>query len=262
MKPFNNIAVSPTEPENKADVWIQHSKNLFNPDNIIENGYDSSTGNQTTNTLTYATKNKIKVIPNKKIVFSKNGKIIATRFFFYQKSGTFISSIVQETEPIIIPSNASYINFQVSKTTVDNSLEGLQLEYDNVTTFEKYVNPDILVNNNGSYNSVLTQEIFTGKEFKTNKIIDGKQVYAKYIDLGKLSNTSGIKNINIGISFKNIVNYYVKMTDQASTLFMPIPAVSSDTAIYCYFNENNIVISVSKDRSTFNATLYVEYFKD
>ena len=29
MKPFNSVAVNPTEPENGADVWIKHCKNMF-----------------------------------------------------------------------------------------------------------------------------------------------------------------------------------------------------------------------------------------
>ena len=124
------------------------------------------------------------------------------------------------------------------------------------------VEDDILVNDNGVYNSVVIQNITTGVEFKTKKVIDGHQIYAKYIDLGQLPSSAQSKWINIGIDFKNILNYYVKMTDQNSTLFMPVFSPSSDSYIYCYFNGTNIVIVVAKDRSAFSATLYIEYFKD
>ena len=153
------VKVSATEPEQKSDVWIQHNvKNMFNPNLIIEGGYNPTTGESITSSSTYATASKIRVISNKKIVLSKAGKAIAVRFFFYEENGAFISSIVQQTKPITIPTNAKYLNLQITKETAGDSLKDIQLEYDNVSDFEPPVEDDVKVNDNGVYNSVLNRK--------------------------------------------------------------------------------------------------------
>lgn len=248
------VKVSATEPSTKADVWIKHNvKNMFNPSSIIEGGYNTTTGEFITSSSTYATANKIEVISNKKIVLSKGGKAIATRFFFYEENGTFISSIVQQTTPITIPTNAKYLNLQITKETAGNSLQDIQLEYDNVSDFEAPVDDDIFVNDNGAYNSVLNNDTgwqdltlqnatnFDWAKMKIRKI--GKVVYVTggmtltnnardtiYFKVPYLPE-NGIPVLGGVSSSSNLVGFYLTSTGDFKTF-----GYTSTTSKEFYFN--------------------------
>lgn len=257
MKPFNNIAVSPTQPENKADVWIKHNYIKYNGG--WQNITYGTSGEVQSNSKRLAS-DKIKLEKGVYKLDNPNNEEISPVAIakFNEDSFVELKANIKFPYELVIDDTFNQISvvFKKANETVITSgdvknFEILSLQED-----------DILVNDNGVYNSVVIQNITTGVEFKTKKVIDGHQIYAKYIDLGQLPSSAQSKWINIGIDFKNILNYYVKMTDQNSTLFMPVFSSSSDSYIYCYFNGTNIVIVVAKDRSAFSATLYIEYFKD
>lgn len=147
--------VSPTEPQGneRLKVWMQKGKNLFDGNYKSGYGYDNSTGNVITLSTVYSNQSIITVpYGATKLILSKNGEGKNTRFFFYDKNKTFLSSIVNNDGAVTIPENARYFNFQVGMNTVNNDFTKIQVETENLTSYEAYVEPKIYVlNNNGVY---------------------------------------------------------------------------------------------------------------
>lgn len=273
MKPFNNIAVSPIEPENKADVWIQHSKNIFN--SALEKGIiNFQTGALESSSDAVRTTNYIPVEPNVEYTINRvNGtgtKAFAIRG--YDSNFNYLGYISTFTENIkTFKTVTANIDGMPSKNTAFSYMKFV--DYDNninakyminkgnkSLSYEHYVEDGIFVNNNGVYNSVLTQDITTGVEIKTNKKIDGKDIYYKKIDLGT-GPSSTSKTYAIGINFNNIIdaNIFAKST---STFFkLPFLAQSAQEFINYYFQSNQIIIQAGKDRSKYNFYLDIYYTK-
>lgn len=121
------------------------------------------------------------------------------------------------------------------------------------------VEDDIFVNNNGVYNSVLTHDITTGVEYKTNKVIDGHQIYGKYMTLGALPNNT-TKNYSTGVDCNKIVDF--QSWAIGNDVINPLPYARSTNPIIAYFYQGNFTIVTTSDESSKTAKLYVEYYKD
>ena len=171
MKPFNNIAVSPIEPENKADVWIQHSKNIFN--SSLEKGIiNFQTGALESSSDAVRTTNYIPVEPNVEYTINRvNGtgtKAFAIRG--YDSNFNYLGYISTFTENIkTFKTVTANIDGMPSKNTAFSYMKFV--DYDNninakyminkgnkSLSYEHYVEDDILVNDNGVYNSVLNRK--------------------------------------------------------------------------------------------------------
>lgn len=273
MKPFNNVAISSTEPKNKADVWIQHSKNIFNS-KLEKGSINFQTGSLESSSNAVRTTDYIPIEPNTEYTINRiNGtgsKAFAIRG--YDSTFKYLGYISTFTENIkTFKTITSNIDGMPSKNTPFTYMKFV--DYDNNTNakyminkgnqalpYENYVEDDIKVNNNGIYNSVLTKEITTGIEIKTNRRIDGKDIYYKRIDLGTGPNATS-KAYSIGINFNNIVDANVFVKGSANSLKLPFLAQDAQEFINYYFQSNQIIIQAGKDRRKYNFYLDIYYTK-
>lgn len=263
MKPFDHIVVSATEPKNKANIWIKHGKNLFNA--VIEQGGISDLGADNTGN------NRLRTL---EFIFLKKGTYTLSFSgleysggYLYNTNGTFIKLLWAWTtgNKTFTIENDSLMRFTFRKS--DNAeitpdvVKNIQIEVGlEATEYEAPVVDDILVNHNGVYNSVLTKKISTGIEIKTNRRIDGKDIYYKRIDLGTGPNATS-KAYSIGINFSNIVDANVFVKGSANCFKLPFLAQDAQEFINYYFQSNQIIIQAGKDRSKYNLYLDIYYTK-
>lgn len=154
--------VSPTEPQGaeRLKVWIKKGKNLFDGNYKENYGYDNSTGAVVQITTVYSNQSIISIpLGATKLILSKNGETKNTRFFFYNESKTYITSIAGLD--VLIPENARYINFQIAKDTVNNDFTKIQVETENLTSYEAYIEPKIYVLNNNNVYEEFKKEVET-----------------------------------------------------------------------------------------------------
>lgn len=270
MKPFDNVIVSATEPEQKSDVWIQHAENIFdkNKANFI-NGYF----NEESTSIATSSVSKclyLEIEGNKEYCITKKA---SARFNVGTTSevpnvGVNLIDNAKNVTTANTQKNASQIILKASVSAKymiiwyyasnDDTLSENEI-LDSIIIKEN-IQDDILVNDNGVYNSVLTQDITTGVEFKTNKKIDGKDIYYKKIDLGT-GPSSTSKSYAIGINFNNIIDANIFAKSTSTFLKLPFTAQSSAEFINYYFTGTNVIIQAGKDRSNFNLYLDIYYTK-
>lgn len=111
------------------------NENLYDEEYYDGKGYNSNTGILETNTNLYCNKNCIYILRNgkRKVSLSKNGIGKNTRFFFYDIDKQYISTAVGEKN-VDIPQNAVYLNFQISKDTVNNDMSNIKIEQNEIAT--------------------------------------------------------------------------------------------------------------------------------
>lgn len=276
MKPFDNVAISSTEPKNKAEVWIQHSRNIlkFKDWNYTQSGITATIkdnkiklkGTATAGTSIYiGDVSNIKELNNE--IINRIITVSATNISNFSLNFTtsdnlyyiqLTDSILKSTKKIDTSIRNIAVYIQANKT-IDVEF-GIQIEYgENAKNYELPIEDDILVED-GVYNSVLTKKISTGIEIKTNKKIDGKDIYYKRIDLGT-GPTSTSKTYPIGINFNNIIDSNVFAKDSTASFKLPFLAQSSQEFINYYFQSTNIIIQAGKDRSGYNFYLDIYYIK-
>ena len=157
-KQFSNVAVSSTEPENGADVWIKHSKNLFS--SIIERGGISDDGKDTSGN------NRLR---SQEYIFLKKGTYTLS-FTGLEESGGYLYNLDKTFNKLLWAwtsgnktftlENDSLIRFTFRKSNNAEisieELKNIQIEAGTgATKFEPYIKSDILVNYNGFYISIL-----------------------------------------------------------------------------------------------------------
>lgn len=274
MKPFDNVAISSTEPKNKADIWIKHCKNMFktlpntqtvNGITFTNNGDGTIIANGTATAVAYITIDKRNLQSNK---YALSGCPVGggqDKYSIYMTDTSTWSNIAQDF------GNGANFNLDSLKNietrlrvaagvTVNNLVFKPQLEIGEQTKFTPYFEDDIFVNDNGVYKSVLTKEIKTGIEIKTNKKVDGKDIYYKKINLGIGPNATS-KAYSIGINFSNIVDANVFVKGSANCFKLPFLAQDAQEFINYYFQSNQIIIQAGKDRSKYNFYLDIYYTK-
>lgn len=182
MKPFNNIAVSPTEPENGADIWIKHSNNLIDKNNLIE-GYRIGTNGSLFEDDEYFTTDYIEVKSNTQYIVNYTVGL-TTRMAFYDEIYSVIS-MNDTTKTFLTPANAKYIRLGITEASVETAMLS---EGDNELEYEPYVEDDILIRKNNKYYSwhFINKEdvIYTlNEEIKIGKWINGKDLYQKVLKI-------------------------------------------------------------------------------
>lgn len=171
------------EPTMQEEVWFKQGKNLFNGFYQEGYGYNQTNGGLNVVADVYSSVNAIKLLEGKtNIVCSKNGTQITTRFFFYDENMNFLSTLVAGSVLATIPENAKYCHFQVATAMVEYDMSKIQIEYDEVTSFEEYIEPTIYVkNSSGGYNEFVKEEtvkkyFYTLKGLTITVIKRGKMV--------------------------------------------------------------------------------------
>ena len=173
MKPFNNIAVSSSEPKNGADVWIKNCKNLYKGQQI-QNGLWVSNDDVGTNVsgwyvIVPITGGEVYTISRK---YGKDESSYLVLGVFttaeypangVKKVDTWTTSSDGKKITYQTSSNANYLFIGVAagnsgQVTVDlqeKALEELQVEKGTeVTEYTKYFKNDILIKDGKEYKSI------------------------------------------------------------------------------------------------------------
>lgn len=106
----------------------------------------------------------------------------------------------------------------------------------------------------------LTQNITTGIEYETGRIIDGKKEYAKRINCGNLPNAevkyvqTGLENITLTRPIEGV------MLNSGSQRGLPAPSITSANTIMIYLNGAGTALTINTQFNWSNYTAYVELF--
>ena len=278
MKPFDNVAISSTEPKNKADIWIKHCKNMFktlpntqtvNGITFTNNGDGTIIANGTATAVAYITIDKRNLQSNK---YALSGCPVGggqDKYSIYMTDTSTWGNIAQDFGNGANFNLDSLKNIEIrlrvaAGVTVNNLVFKPQLEIGEQTKFTPYFEDDIFVNDNGVYKSVLTKEIKTGIEIKTNNVLDGKDVYYKRVDLENLPNNT-TKEVDTGLSDVNILKIDGIAKESSGTV-IPLPFVIADTtkSVAIVFNTttNKITITTGTDRTNFSGYANLYYTKN
>lgn len=160
---FSNFVIKPQlELGNVASEWEQggiapspdyyvevescgDNVNLFDGEYHDGKGYNTNTGALETNANLYCNKDYINISGGqRKVSLSKNGIGKNTRFFFYDNNKQYISTATGEKN-IVVPENAIYLNFQITKSSVDNDRSNIKVEKGEPTSYSKYEQGNITV---------------------------------------------------------------------------------------------------------------------
>ena len=178
MKPFNNVIVSAAEPKNNADVWIKHSKNLLRlndytesksgltltvKNNVIKitgSGSDTFYLDKIINFTDLANKIKGKTITLSSTDINYCSFTLATgQSPYFLQLGTLIDEL-RKKQTKEITEDLAYGSIYVPEKVNEQTIEfKLQIEFgDTATDWQEPFEDDILVNDNGVYNSVLNRK--------------------------------------------------------------------------------------------------------
>ncbi len=230
MKPFNNIAVSPTEPEPKSDVWIQHSKNLFDENTwIVGKGILGTNGQEYSNS-DWSSSNYIPIKENMSICFSYetigNGELAISE---YDVNKTFLKQIYNSFSSNynnkIVINTLSNTKFVRLSSRNDKENEKFQLEYGTTrTNYEPYAEDDIKVNDDGIYSSVLNKteewkKLFTG--FIYRKVNNAVEVLFNSKEQYSLTSNQWLTLGTLPVGYRPKVNLYVSILITESNIFIP-----------------------------------------
>lgn len=207
MKPFNNIEISSTEPQNGADLWIKHCKNMFKtlPKTTTLNGITfTNTGDGTIAVNGTATAVTYIVIGT--FTFDDNSYALSgcpenggnDKYSIYITNTSDWSQIAQDLGEGDIFNNANGKTGEVrlriaNGYTCNNLIFKPQLEIGEKTEFTAYFDDDILIKEGQDYKS-LKQSISVFKNDYFNGI-DANNI--------KGTNYNGVYAINVNDNNKN-----------------------------------------------------------
>ena len=200
MKPFNNVIVSATEPEQKSDVWIKYAENIIH--NKWRDGFRVGLDGNLFADTNYSTTDFIEVNPNTKYI--ANWELEATQCIGYYNSEKIFISRNTTDNAFTTPNNCKYI--RASRLTSDKDIA-------KITLFE--ADDDILINNDGIYNSIFNMKDYAlNKERKIGKWINGEDLYQLiFKDTTPEVQTDGtIKEKIIDISNLNIKDAFIEQS--------------------------------------------------
>lgn len=225
LNQFENklVVVKPTEPTgyDREKVWIEYSKNKLDPTIIKRGAYNSNGEFTNQNDIAILNAN---VKSNTNYVVSANSNVDGLLIVYFHNNtfigGKFEGYNVKENK-FTTPANCNRVEIELAKNfgteitqDIVNSLE-LQLEINTVSTkYEKYLIPNIKVNNNGSYETILYSNNYSTEEQVIGTWIDGKPLYRKVISHTITGSSQerephNISNIDRVISIKNsLINQY------------------------------------------------------
>lgn len=159
----NTIKVSATEPSPKADVWIKYAKNIIH--NNWRDGFRIGLDGNLFADETYSSTDFIEVKSNTKYI--ANWELEATQCIgYYTTEKNFISRNTTDNA-FTTPENCKYI--RAARLISDKNIA-------KITLYK--ANDDILINNDGIYNSIFNIQDYTlNKERKIGKWINGEDLY-------------------------------------------------------------------------------------
>ena len=153
MKPFNNVIVSAAEPKNNADVWIKHNYIKYNgPWQNITYG---SSGDVQSNSKRLAT-DKIKLEKGTYRLNNPNNPEISPVAIAKFNEETFVELKANIKFPyeLVVDDTFNQISLVLKKTN-DGVITSGDVKNFEILSYEN----DILVNDNGVYNSILPKVI-------------------------------------------------------------------------------------------------------
>lgn len=111
-----------------------------------------------------------------------------------------------------------------------------------------------------------SQNITTGTEFETGRIIDGKKEYAKRIDIGALPNATS-KTVSHGLNLSNIkfTASPTGVASQSSGYTIPIPSISTSAQswnVALLVEPTTIKITTVQDYSAYTGNVELKYTKN
>ena len=104
------------------------------------------------------------------------------------------------------------------------------------------------------------ENITTGTEYETGRIIDGKKEYAKRINCGNLPNAeakyvqTGLQNITLTRAIDGV------MLSSNSQRGLPAPNITSGNTIMVYLNGTGTALTINTQFNWSSYTAYVELF--
>ena len=184
----------------------------------------------------------------------------------YKSDGTNFDDPDTTTHDLILtnvntPENGAYYYiktfFYKEKSATSNRAQ-IAIGYIKNTLRQRYYR-------NGAWSEwgIVSQPIITtGTEFKTGRIIDGKEEYGKRIELGELpNNTNKIVETELNMNIVNIES--LSGAAIRDTAKLPLPYVSNTAPISMFIAENGkLQITTTSDRSTYTGHAYVYYTKN
>lgn len=224
------VAVDSTQPTTTEKVWIKKGKNLFNKNNVI-NGYRFGSDGSLYAASDFSVTDFIEV--NSSTQYTVSWVIQTVQCVcYYDVNKNFISRNSFE-KPFTTPANCKYIRASVLTADINSA----QIEQGSQTTYEPYVEKEILVkNDNGVFEKFyneeeINQENYSLGEQRIGTWIDGKPLYRKTI---KIENTA-LANGNNTIAH-NINN--LKQCIKAEL-------AKEGSQIFPYFNYSNNTLTIT-----------------
>lgn len=193
----DGIIVSPTEPTtNRRKVWIQHSKNLFNKDTVLEGYSISGNTGAIAENANRAVSDFIPAKPNTEYILSS---IVNTAICFYNSSMNFLTSV--NTGTFTTPNNTAFIRFGINIETQPDYSEGQLEQGSTATNYEPYIEEAIYVkNDNDVYEEFVNRvDNFSQKYDMRKKSTNENDKYAllaEYTLLNTYNDFSDVIQIN------------------------------------------------------------------
>ena len=264
------VKVSPEEPTTGENVWIEYSKNKLDPTIIKRGAYNSNGEFTTQNDIVILNAN---VKSNTNYIVSANSNVAGLLIVYFHNNtfigGKFEGYNVKENQ-FTTPDNCNRVEIEVAKNfgtemtqDIVNSLE-LQLESNIVRTkYEKYLTPNIKVNNNGSYETIVYSNTYSTEEQVIGTWM-GKPLYRKVININMPNGTTQRHNLyNTGLS--GIITRKIYGTMYVSGHMFPLPMynliVNESCLIYTTNNGESIDVELNCDFSNYTADIILEYTK-
>jgi hypothetical protein len=232
----HNVVVSITEPTNKSKVWLQHSGNLYDVNNITDQSYISSSSGTVTSVSSWCISNYMEVEPGEKITINGNASLTAgsgVYGIYYDSSKNVVSAITYADYKVngtilTIPSGVSYVRLSVPITEKN--------------TFKVYVEDKTYILNTNNEYEEFNSQVESGSNTNGN--------YIKYAD-GTLINTIK-KSVNIAINNSWGSLYY---GDIGSNFDYPMPFINgSDVTVTATVTGGNTAFVMPWINSTSVAT--------
>lgn len=189
------VAVGKTQPSTNENVWIKKGKNLFDKNNVL-NGYRFSSDGALYADSDFSATDYIEVNSGTQYTVSWAIHIVQC-VCYYDENKNFISRNGSE-KTFTTPENCRYIRASVATANINSA----QIEQGSQTTYEPYVEKEILVkNNNGVFEKFFNADNLNfsfGKGIRNNSLTSGNCKYCKFNKLVCLFFSDIIANQALG----------------------------------------------------------------
>lgn len=271
-----SVVVSSTEPTTEEKVWFKKGKNLFNIKNITlpvtlldDTSFKSNGVSGTLFDYDFKENTQYTISGYMQHAQSGWGQYIRINYTDGTNEGIAYEGTDKRFLKVTTPSNKTISNITLGYSTyaIVTTISELQIEEGTeATAYEPYIDKEIYVKNaNGVFEKFYNEtekEIYSAVEQKIGTWIDGKPLYRKVIDCGKLLNAA-LKTIPHNIAnIENIVT--IKGFFTTGETFLPMPYVQETAManmVRLYANKESIFIGTGNDRTAYNAYVTLEYTK-